>query len=110
MPYPIDDFVNVEAMKADLPAGVSMWWVRGRVLHTEIINRKVGIAGAGLAHFVQPDTVIALSDRDEPGKAYEIRLQGRVEAVTPGDNLELLGQSYALGQFLPPAPSRFVEA
>ena len=37
------------------------------------------------------DTLIALADRDAPGRPYEIRLQGRVNTIAPGEDLELLG-------------------
>ena len=97
MPYPLENALDAQALAAALPPGVSLWWVRGKVLRSEIVERPVWqdrtsvYDQPGMAHYSMPDTLIALADRDAPGRPYEIRLQGRVNTIAPGEDLELLG-------------------
>ncbi len=97
MPFPLENALDAQALAGALPPGISLWWVRGKVLRSEIVERPVWLDRTsvydqgGMAHYVMPDTLLALSDRDASGNAFEIRLQGRINTVAPGEELELLG-------------------
>ena len=108
MPFPLENAVDAQALAGALPPGVSLWWVRGKVLRSEVVERPVHQSPrtvyeqAKMAPYTQPDTLLALSDRDAKGQAYEIRLQGRVTMIAPGEELDLLGHiTPENGSYLP---------
>lgn len=106
MPVPDDVFakwVDVDELKALLPPGYSIWWMRGKVLHTEIIERPIyrtniyppgqafGPIESPTGEYL-PDTHITVQDIDaNPPKGYEIRLRGRRTDYQVGDAIELFG-------------------
>lgn len=98
MPVPDDEFaewVDMDWLKSQLPPGYSLWWIRGKVLHTEIIDRpyyQSGPTGPMPSGQTNPDTLITVADvHSNQPLGLEIRLLGRTTDYQVGDTIELFG-------------------
>lgn len=99
------EWVNLDALKSRCPPGYSVWWIRGKVLHTEIIERPIEILtkNGPTRSEIRVDTLVSVQDMDtSQARGYEIRLSGRVSDYAPGDRIELFGHNTAKDQsYLP---------
>lgn len=63
-----------------------MWWVRGLVLDVQVVERPGEQPGSGLK-----DTIVQVSDVDNPDDGYEIRFEGMYHSYELNDAVVLIG-------------------
>lgn len=91
MPHPLPPAVQALA-KETLPPQHRMWWVRGRVLDVQQVERPLN--DPKLRGLFQ-DLQLQVSDADAPGDGYEFRIEGIHHSVELGDVVSLVGHEPA---------------